>query len=245
MVCLCVDPFFSYYSLVLSNTDEDVVHRRKVDLTKDDQKELLRRMDNALLDQAQHYAQVGSKLDDILSQLQSANCANVTGHQKTQDLIVQTSNNTLDQQALKQFRSDLSFERYKLRQQLKDAHPNTCKWIWNTQANHDAQRRRTKFPEWLESDNGIYWVQGKAGSGKSTLMNHISEDKNLYTHLGSWTKGRHCIVPVFFFWRLGSPEQKSIEGLLRSLILQILESQPPQLTKDLMAFTHAQEQNPG
>ena len=222
-----------------------MVHRRKVDLTKDDQGELLRRMDHALLDQAQHYAQVGSKLDDILSQLRSANSANVTGHQKTQDLIVQNSNKTLEQQALKQFMSDLSFEHLDSRQQLKDAYPDTCEWIWNAPEDYRSSSRWSNFPTWLKSGNGIFWIQGKAGSGKSTLMSYISEHEDLYTHLGLWTNSQQVIVPVFFFWRLGSPEQKSVEGLLRSLLHQILETGPAHLSADLMSFVHVQRQKPG
>lgn len=30
--------------------------------------------------------------------------------------------------------------------------------------------------EWLESGSGVYWISGKAGSGKSTLMKHLFWD---------------------------------------------------------------------
>jgi putative ribosome biogenesis GTPase RsgA len=30
-----------------------------------------------------------------------------------------------------------------------------------------------KFADWLENDGGIYWIAGKAGSGKSTLMKYL------------------------------------------------------------------------
>jgi hypothetical protein len=31
----------------------------------------------------------------------------------------------------------------------------------------------TRYVPWLREDDGIFWVTGKAGSGKSTLMKHI------------------------------------------------------------------------
>jgi type II secretory ATPase GspE/PulE/Tfp pilus assembly ATPase PilB-like protein len=38
------------------------------------------------------------------------------------------------------------------------------------------QNNALGFPEWLQSDRGIFWITGKAGSGKSTLMKYAFSD---------------------------------------------------------------------
>jgi hypothetical protein len=48
------------------------------------------------------------------------------------------------------------------------AHENTFQWIFK-----DPGLGGTPWPsfvDWLENGSGFYWITGKAGSGKSTLM---------------------------------------------------------------------------
>lgn len=40
--------------------------------------------------------------------------------------------------------------------------------------------------QWLESGSGVYWVCGKAGSGKSTLMKHIFFHRDVPKLLQRW-----------------------------------------------------------
>ncbi|KAL8893373.1 MAG: hypothetical protein Q9192_005333 [Flavoplaca navasiana] len=86
----------------------------------------------------------------------------------------------------------------------------------------------SNFKDWLEGDsNDPYWLSGKPGSGKSTLMKYISTEFRSYCQshntLSAWADAVTC---SFFFWNLGSSLQKSYVGLLRSLLLQIAEQQP-------------------
>ncbi|TGO44888.1 hypothetical protein BOTNAR_0726g00010 [Botryotinia narcissicola] len=82
--------------------------------------------------------------------------------------------------------------------------------------------------EWLQNDNSIYWINGKAGSGKSTLMRFISDDSRLMEALRTspWANGRPVIKVSFYFWYNGTSMQKSRKGLMQSLLLQLLELQP-------------------
>ena len=78
------------------------------------------------------------------------------------------------------------------------------------------------FAWWLKSGHGVYWINGKAGSGKSTLMSHICSHKRKLELLQEWSSDRQLLTPSFFFWSSGSDQQKTIDGLLRSLIYQML-----------------------
>ena len=82
------------------------------------------------------------------------------------------------------------------------------------------------FMRWLESGHGTYWISGKAGSGKSTLMNLICQDPRTDAALRVWSGTSEVLLLKFFFWNAGTELQKSSRGLLRSIIYQIMEKTP-------------------
>lgn len=78
------------------------------------------------------------------------------------------------------------------------------------------------FVGWLEKCDSIYRINGKAGSGKSTRVNHITTDSRMTASLNVWTHPSQALTPTYFFWNAGTDLQKSSFGLLRSLLYQIL-----------------------
>jgi len=78
------------------------------------------------------------------------------------------------------------------------------------------------FTNWLRTEDPLYWISGKAGSGKSTLVNFLFEDERTKRYLDSWRN--NCTVLAYFVWNSGTPSQRSICGLLRSLLYQILDN---------------------
>lgn len=119
----------------------------------------------------------------------------------------------------------LHFPEMHLRQEnIKDNHKNTFEWIFDNSG--DQLRPGTNFMEWLEVGHGTYWISGKAGSGKSTLMNMICQDERIKPALKAWAGSRELLVPTCFFWNAGTELQKSCTGLLRSLLYNILAAQP-------------------
>lgn len=52
--------------------------------------------------------------------------------------------------------------------QVAQAHADTFEWVFNspTSRNHAW----SDFKEWLQNGNEIYWINGKAGSGKLLLL---------------------------------------------------------------------------
>ena len=79
---------------------------------------------------------------------------------------------------------------------------------------------------WLQQGSGIYWISGKAGSGKSTLIKHLFHHAKAPVLLSQWAGGKQYSFVHFFFWNLGTYEQKSQEGLSRALLYQILSGNP-------------------
>ncbi|ETS75351.1 hypothetical protein PFICI_12295 [Pestalotiopsis fici W106-1] len=95
---------------------------------------------------------------------------------------------------------------------------HTFEWIF--------ENDELEFTKWLRSGDKLYWIQGKPGSGKSTLMKFIYNDPRTRALLDNWKNSERPIVASFFFHHRGSVLQKSIDGLLRSILAQILRQQP-------------------
>lgn len=109
-------------------------------------------------------------------------------------------------------------------ERIAEAYTKTFQWIY------DEPRARDKdwsnFAEWLESDSTLYWITGKAGSGKSTLMKYIYRHARTFEGLARWSPEKPPTTAAFFFWNSGSKIQMSQDGLLRSLLFQLVNERP-------------------
>ncbi|OTB04197.1 hypothetical protein M426DRAFT_262419 [Hypoxylon sp. CI-4A] len=85
---------------------------------------------------------------------------------------------------------------------------------------------RDKFVTWLERGSGIFHISGKPGSGKSTLMKYLVRHPKARAYLETWAGRRKLVLGSFFFWKPGSALQKSIKGLVRSLLYCLLSECP-------------------
>lgn len=87
-----------------------------------------------------------------------------------------------------------------------------------------ALQRSVGLVEWLSHNDGVYWINGKAGSGKSTLMKALCISSFVAEQLVAWANGSQLIVSYFFFHDRGTTLQKSQLGLMRGLLYRILAS---------------------
>jgi hypothetical protein len=145
-------------------------------------------------------------------------------------------------------------------ERIAEAHIKTVQWIFAdgvldsstatdnqvsyVEGHHEV--RWSNFKSWLESDKQLYWITGKAGSGKSTLMKFICSQPaypeptseralrqskllgRCKKHLMKWAAGDNLVIASFYFWNSGEQLQMSRRGFLLSLLSQILR-QIPQL----------------
>lgn len=100
------------------------------------------------------------------------------------------------------------------------AHQSTFRWILSDSSAQD--KPWTNFIGWLRHEGGCYWINGKAASGKSTLIKFIMKQRETLDALEYWAGANRLFVASFYFWRLGTTLQKSQTGLLRSLLYEIL-----------------------
>jgi len=130
----------------------------------------------------------------------------------------------------------LSFPQMRERgQQIANAYPATYQWMLHPIA--DGSRQWHCFAKWVDEaaiNHGIYWIHGKPGSGKSTLMKFLHSNLTVEDHMLRWANGQPIIKAQYFFWKSGNLLQRSLEGLYRHLLLQILEQRSGMLDDALL-----------
>lgn len=179
-----------------------------------------------------------NKLSDLISQENITTRSTITQeHRDTRDCV--TSNfqdmqlKLNNEQHRTKFLASLYYPEMQERQEkISEAHQQTFEWIFDRTGK--GIRPWDDFVDWLEKGDGIYWIQGKAGAGRSTLMNYITTDSRTTDSLNAWGHPSQVLTLTFFFWNAGTELQKSSLGLLRSLLYQILDHQPeiiPELVK--------------
>ena len=135
--------------------------------------------------------------------------------------------------------------------EVHEAHEKTFQWLFDPAI--------VSFADWLQNPHleeyPIYWIQGKPGSGKSTLMKFAMRDSRLSELLSPQTGGvlelraagttsvdpdtqsvqgesihHHWTIAAFFFHDRGSEMQKALIGMLQEILVSILRQVPALLT---------------
>ena len=95
------------------------------------------------------------------------------------------------------------------------AYQNAFQWIFRET---EAEKAWDNFATHLREDDVTqpYFINGKAGSGKSTLMKYILNDSRTLSALSQWAGDRQLLIVTFFFWNIGTPLQKKQCGYAKS-----------------------------
>ncbi len=128
--------------------------------------------------------------------------------------------------------------------EIRDAYGSSFKWILESGA--DTRSAGAGFRDWLSNPQGLFWISGKPGAGKSTLVKYILDSLD---HVGlanewdsatpyhptasssrqpdlGWKRGMRTTTASFFFTGAGTPMQRNSAGFLRSVLFQILSQDP-------------------
>lgn len=149
----------------------------------------------------------------------------------TDDLWLNTSENT-DEFCANAIIESLKFQGVDSREAaISKAYEQTYEWVFEEpqEAAH-KQRRWSSFVSWLQGTSAnIYWITGKAGAGKSTLMKFMVGNPSLHKRLARWSRrsNKPLLIASYYFWNASTVKmQKSQEGLMRSLLAQFLTKMP-------------------
>ena len=150
------------------------------------------------------------RLEDEISKEQPKKLPAYAGTQK--NLSEQKMDETTKRR--RTLRDSLAFAEMDVRYAaIKPACTETCEWIVEQQ----------EYKEWLDAGklpthNGLLWIKGKPGAGKSTIMKYILDQAQRTV--------ASCQTIAYFFNARGGTLEKSTIGTYRSLLLQLMNQFP-------------------
>lgn len=93
---------------------------------------------------------------------------------------------------------------------------DTCEWL----------SLHNEYRNWVTCDQGLLWIMGKPGSGKSTLLRYALDNVIVASNIGTNPVVPSPVVLSFFFHGRGVELQRTLPGLFRSLLCQLLNRVP-------------------
>jgi ankyrin repeat protein len=111
---------------------------------------------------------------------------------------------------------------------IADAYQSTCQWLFET-----PEYTRWRNRSLRQRHHGLLWLKGKPGSGKSTVtkcaveyaQRTFADERTVY----------------FFFNARGEPSERTVEGMFRSLLHQMVQDIPQLFgglgSKDLATYS--------
>lgn len=125
---------------------------------------------------------------------------------------------------------DEIYDRY---DKIAEAYEKTFEWIYDNPG--------PGFVSWLQEGQGVYWIRGKPGCGKSTLMKYILRDPRTGRYLQEGLPTPSRSIGGFFLHDRGSSLQKSLNGLLRAMLHQLLSKYRDLILKVLPMFSKTKQ----
>lgn len=121
---------------------------------------------------------------------------------------------------------------------IPKAHQETFHWAFRKPREHHSNHDWADFGEWLQGSDPIYWIAGKPGAGKSTLMKYLFHHSRTEELIQHWREssglGPGAISKAgFFFWNSGSEMQMSRVGLGRTILAQLWKDFSPEKVAEL------------
>lgn len=187
-------------------------------------------------DQAKYLRQISDGLNDVQNTLRSGSEAGCSqsqrGHfskcdvdclQKKLKSLSLSEKDVINQQSILE---SLEFESRPVRHtQIAAPHEETFKWALTTDTDQDPSLGPS-IGTWLRHGEGVFWVSGKPGSGKSTLMKYIADSSITSRFINEWARPCRAAIVSHYFWATGTSMQKSQQGLLQTLIYEIFRQYP-------------------
>jgi ABC-type lipoprotein export system ATPase subunit len=78
-------------------------------------------------------------------------------------------------------------------ERVASAQAKTFDWIFDSSSQN---QRWSSFAEFLQGPQNLYWITGKPGAGKSTLMKFIGDEPRTKDFLSVWAGGRTFSSPA-------------------------------------------------
>ncbi|KAK4213181.1 hypothetical protein QBC37DRAFT_176051 [Rhypophila decipiens] len=187
----------------------------------------------------------GSSLSEQLNKL-AQNLDHITNLHKAMNTVFELSQDTLENINRSRILKAISFPTRLSRQSQinqRSLPDETFEWFIRDEAPPSSDSSSgpgplTSFRQWLREGEGIFHITGKPGSAKSTLMNFLQNHEDTEAMLRLWSshmqtitsdagagssEDKITIASTFLYNAANSENEKSAEGIYRTLLYTILE----------------------
>ncbi|KAI7196684.1 hypothetical protein KC316_g4818 [Hortaea werneckii] len=103
---------------------------------------------------------------------------------------------------------------------VSNAPQSTFAWLLDPEV--PKSRQTNDLLSYLNTKHGLFWIRGRPASGKSTLMKFLTDTRRTDDVMKEWATDHDITIASHYFWAPGSTVQKSQQGMLQSLVHQIL-----------------------
>ena len=211
------------------------------DLTRRDEFQKLSQDQQDLITQVLHAQKLLSA--DLVASIKSSE-ANITSHLEreaaTQQAATAQERDQEEQRGLRRRLLDaLAFPEMSERRNMIEGRVadfgSTYTWVFGhnsaeggTLSHKSYDSNYLDFVHWLQGDDDLFWISGKPGSGKSTLMDFVFHNLQKrgrgFDALKAWAGTTEFRLLSFWFFRPAtSVLLKTMQGFWRSLCFQILD----------------------
>lgn len=136
-----------------------------------------------------------------------------------------------DKQVVQRLMESLKFpQMYDRRDSIQSAHEGTFRWALLSTSEQDLGW--DNFATWLsdpEPEHRLYWVNAKPGAGKSGLIRFLDEELQANQQMQPWAGHLRVLRLSYYFWNPGNALQKSLVGVLRTILHQLFDAIPESL----------------
>ena len=134
-------------------------------MNNEQQKLILQQVDMSQVQTSNVFKNLDINFRNVVTELQKSLLNEI---KETKASVERIEERTVSRERVRALLDSLYFNTLDARQEsLHDAYKNTFDWIFDSRP--DAVRPWSNFVEWLQSGEALYWINGKAGSGKSTV----------------------------------------------------------------------------
>ncbi|EEU41538.1 uncharacterized protein NECHADRAFT_87715 [Fusarium vanettenii 77-13-4] len=124
--------------------------------------------------------------------------------------------------------------------QVSRAEEDTFGWLVEGDSVPSHYNLKISFRDWLATGTGVFHFSGRPGSGKSTLMKFLAQHSETASQLKRWQGDKKLVLATAFLWKAGAKKQRSMGGIVRSLLYAILDKN----REDLIPKTFPQHWSP-
>jgi hypothetical protein len=159
---------------------------------------------------------------DLLDRVENARSKNATLIVESREAILEAleSHHDVNKRKRKCILDSLRFPgMHSRRNTIPHACYNTFSWVL---------KEASPLRRFLASQNAIFWVTGKAGSGKSTFMKFVANHPRTRKELLKWAGAgdNELLIAQNYMWHPGVAMQRNEQGLLQGILVHIVHSNP-------------------